>query len=453
MNVQAAVERGRRDWAFVLGVQVYVWGSPLLACWRDRLRKLRAADALDSDPAVVARGLNRFRHVRTLSSPTSSEFVNAATDFLYSTAVVDLSDGPLLLRTPAVSDRWHGVQILDAYMETLANLGTRENGAAPGVAILARKGAEPAAESRGDARLVLADSDHLYLVGRIEAEPGRLASAQAIQDALSLTPLSAAAPARSRLGRAPAATAGLLSEAESADDDPLTFFRQIGAILPWLPPRPDERMMFGLLRDLGFDPETGFSAERAGPAVCAGLRDAVGHARELLERKLFEVGRTVNGWSLVKDIGRYGHDYIVRALVAKHGIWANVPEESLYFMAWTDGRGEILHGDKRYRIAFPAAAPPPVSAFWSISYYDQDGKIVDSPAGRYSLHSRYGGLRADGDGMIRLAIERECPPDVPESNWLPSHDGVFNLNFRCYQPDRALLDMSYPMPAIDCLDR
>lgn len=431
-DLAAELRQGQEDWAFSIGVQAYIWGYPIVECWKDRLKKLGGEAA----------AVNRFRHVRALATPQASEFVNAATDFLYSTAVIDLAAGPLLLRAPDFGARWYVLQLLDPYMETIENLGTRSSGGQLPRVLLARAGTVDPPQG---ARLIECSSDHLYIVARIAADPAEsLVPVHALQDALQLQPLQAP---RAAAGRA-------YAPLEVAGDGTaeLAFFRELAAVIRHVPPRPEEGMLTALLAEVGIAAARDFDEQRLPEGVRRGLARAMPFAEGILQRKLFEVGRLVNGWGLVTDIGRYGGQYIIRALVARHGIWANVPEESLYFMARSDHQGQRLHGRHRYEIRFPRQGTPPVDAFWSISYYDEHGRLVANPLERYTLHSRYSALSPNPDGSLSIFIGGEAGSAQRPSNWLPSHDGFFTLNLRCYNPRAPLLDLSYEVPPIVRLD-
>jgi hypothetical protein len=434
------IGKGQYDWALQVGTLAYIWGIPIVTCWSDRLKKLCPIGLAQPDFSLI----NRFRHVRTLSTPGASEFVNAATDFLYSTAVIDLRNGPLRLTGGDFSGRWYGLQVLDAYMETMANIGTRTCGdVVPSVVLTF---GDQQCDLTPDEWSIHSDTPFVYVVGRIAADAGRdLIDARRLQDALVLEPTDSD-------NRGPHDLADVLASLPLQNPDcpeALGFYSALAKVLAFVPPRGHEGMLLGLLRDIGIDPVRGFDHAALTEEVSAGLADAVPHARGILGRKLYTTGQMVDGWMWVTDIGNYGSDYIVRALVSQHGIWANVPEESLYVMARLDADGALLHGAHRYEIRFPPGQAPPVDAFWSISYYDEHGHLVAHPSGRTTVNSLYSSLSLDEDGAVTIEIGPH-PPSEPQraSNWLPSHDGAFNLNLRCYNPRPAMLSMQYRVPAV-----
>ena len=157
MNILQEIEQGQHDWAFTLGVQAVVWGFPLVQCWKDRMSKLERSDGV----------LNRFRHVRELATPGATEYVNAGTDFLYSNAVLDLRRGPVVVSGPDFGARWYGLQVLDAHMETLCNLGTRTMGSTIRPTVLVGSNGAAVLDARDDVDVVRCSSDFLYIVGRI----------------------------------------------------------------------------------------------------------------------------------------------------------------------------------------------------------------------------------------------------------------------------------------------
>lgn len=429
MNVLQEIERGQEDWAFCLGVQAYIWGYPIVECWKDRLKKMGA----QNDQV-----LNAFRHVRALSSPESHEFVNAATDFLYSTAVLDLRDGPLVLRAPDFKGRWYVLQILDPYMETIANFGTRTCGDRL-VPIVIGNGRIPNVPT--GMRKLIGGSDFLYIVARIAVDPDEdMRAVHALQDGLTLD------GTRDRPNRARDA---LYHSFAAERGNELGFFYELGNVLRAVPPKPEERVLRGLLSEIGVDTARGFDGATLSNGVRKGLARAVPFAESILYGKLFETGININGWGVVKNIGNYDMNYVVRALVAKHGIWANVPEESMYFICRTDHEGQLLDGSNRYEITFAGGRVPPVDAFWSISSYDAAGRLTANPWHKTSLNSRYSRLDYGSDGSLTIRLGAFAVDDgICAHNWLPAQAGPLSLTLRCYNPGPELLSLDYQVPAV-----
>ena len=88
-----------------------------------------------------------------------------------------------------------------------------------------------------------------------------------------------------------------------------------------------------------------------------------------------------------------------------------------------------------------------MDAFWSITMYDlPDFYLVANPIGRYSIGDRTPGLRRDSDGSLTIVIQHDPPADT--SSWLPAPDAPFRPLMRLYQPQPAILDGTYKIPAI-----
>lgn len=452
MHVHELVARGQEDWAFSVGIQAYIWGLPIIKCWNDRLEKMRVPVTKHSANTDLF-SVNDFRHDRSLASGDTTEFVNAATDFLYSLAVIDLTNGPLHLTSPDFQGRWYGLQLLDPYMNTVANFGTRQFGDQLPSIIMKTDGQE--ITSSGKHHIVHGESPYLYIVGRIGADINEdLSAVHSLQDGLTLERFTGDSPLT-----VPAKDSWLpLNPTDSACPPELSFFESLGQVLKLVPPKDSEMALESLFKDIGLSVKNGFEYSTLSEPIKIGLAKSVTFAQAILDSKIYEVGEFINGWSLVRDIGEYQGDYLVRALVSLHGIWANVPEESLYFMARTDSEGNLLNGNNSYEIRFPKEALPPVDAFWSICYYDDDGRLVQNSENKHGINSLYSHLLSNEDGSTSVLIGPELSQSdlghvqpnqsTMRENWLPSHNGNFNLNLRCYSPKEKLLSGEYQLPAI-----
>ena len=107
----------------------------------------------------------------------------------------------------------------------------------------------------------------------------------------------------------------------------------------------------------------------------------------------------------------------------------------------------ILPG-KTYTVHFAADALPPAEAFWSLTVYDADGKLVPNALGRYSVsNSRPEELVYRPDGSIDVIISRTDPND-PGANWLAAPFGGLSAYLRMYVPEEPALERSWTPPPI-----
>ena len=148
------------------------------------------------------------------------------------------------------------------------------------------------------------------------------------------------------------------------------------------------------------------------------------------------------------NIGAYGTDYGLRAVVAMAGLGANLPADAVYPNARSDAAGEPLTGGQRYVLHFPADGLPPVRAFWSVTAYDGDGYLIANPAGRYALGDR-DPLTFNPDGSLDIYFQAEPPEPAMRNNWLPvPAQGAFRITARLYWPEDAILRGDWQMPGI-----
>jgi hypothetical protein len=134
-------------------------------------------------------------------------------------------------------------------------------------------------------------------------------------------------------------------------------------------------------------------------------------------------------------------------VAARAGLWGNHGYEADYGFVWTDGDGQPLDGANRYELRLEQ--PPPVDAFWSLTMYDvPDFYLVANPIDRYSIGDRTPGLGTAEDGSVTIFMQADSPGPGKESNWLPTPRGKFRPILRMYQPQKAILDGTYVLPAV-----
>jgi hypothetical protein len=101
-------------------------------------------------------------------------------------------------------------------------------------------------------------------------------------------------------------------------------------------------------------------------------------------------------------------------------------------------------------VHFDSGALPPVRGFWSLTLYDDKQFFVDNPLDRYAVGDR-DRLHLNPDGSLDLLVSHEEPESEPESNWLPSPTGSFNVMLRAYWPQREALDGEWVPPPLERL--
>ena len=108
----------QRQQSLAIATSAYIYGYPLVLMEFTKLSVL-----LESQTTV-----NTFIHSRELSDAESTTVVRPNNDTLYSTAYLDLLDGPIQLHVPDTSGRYYQMQMLDAWSNTFASPGARTTG-------------------------------------------------------------------------------------------------------------------------------------------------------------------------------------------------------------------------------------------------------------------------------------------------------------------------------------
>jgi hypothetical protein len=92
-----------------------------------------------------------------------------------------------------------------------------------------------------------------------------------------------------------------------------------------------------------------------------------------------------------------------------------------------------------------------VNAFWSVTMFNSKRGLVENPIHRYAIGSRTEGIKYNPDGSLDLFIQAHAPAGH-ELNWLPAPDGPFVLTMRLYLLEPALLNGTYKIPPVSCVD-
>ena len=164
------------------------------------------------------------------------------------------------------------------------------------------------------------------------------------------------------------------------------------------PPRPADAPMLKKLTRIGLNPPEDFDAGQVDPATAKGLSRAARKVWGMLEWAPYQM-KTVNGWLLPVNLGRYGTDYNTRAFVAFVGLGALWAEDAVYPSAFVDGDGKPLDGASAYRLHFEKDGLfPSDSGVWSISAY-RENFYVHNPIERYGITSGMP-LRYNPDGSL-----------------------------------------------------
>jgi hypothetical protein len=402
-------------------------------------------------PSENAAPANQFCHKRTFPDPSLTAVVSPNADTLYSFSFLDLVREPLVLSVPEMNGRYYLMQMLDAWTNVFASPGTRTTGSDQGDFAItgpAWKGEAPKGVNE-----IRSPTNMVWLIGRTQTNGKRdYAEVNEIQDQYKLTPLS-------HFGKP-------YSPPEELDVDPHIdmktppveqvfkldashFFSRLNHLMKTNPPAPADADALERFAAIGVGPGQPFSLRTLDPSTASQVANSVAAAQaRIIAEARKPHGELRNGWEFMGDVGRYGANYLWRAVVAFLGLGANLPEDATYPRATKDSDGQPLNGSRRYEVRFQKGQLPPVNAFWSITMYNDKQFFVPNPINRYAIGDR-DKIEFNDDGSLSIYIQNESPGREKESNWLPAPKDGFNLFMRLYWPRKEITNGNWKPPRIE----
>jgi hypothetical protein len=433
--------------AIELGTDAYVFGYPLIVM--DVTREISTAV---SKPEGTKAPLNQFAHVPAFPDDTFTDVASPNADTLYSLAWLDLGKEPLILSVPDTGERYYLIQMLDAWTNVFAAPGSRTTGNRAGnFAIVGPHWIGRLPEGVTE---IKSPTDIVWIVGRTQTN-GRndYAAVHAIQSQYMLTPLSAWGKSYT-----PPANVPVDPDVDSktppveriARMNATQFFGRLNTLMRAAPPAKADAPALARFEAIGIGPGKTFDTSGMDAAAGRGLEQSLRAGQERIKAEATkQLGTIVNGWSVMSEkLGKYGTDYLFRAVVAMVGVGANLPADAVYPHAMADSAGQPLSGANRYVTRFLKGELPPVNAFWSLTMYNDKQAFVKNPIDRYAIGDR-DKLRADADGSVTIHIQKDSPGAEKESNWLPAPPGPFNVFMRLYWPKQEILDGTWKMPPVE----
>lgn len=426
---RAAPTTGWSD-ARVTGVQAYLYLYPLVTMdiTRRQLTNVRQAETFSAP-------MNVFANVPTYPSADDKAVVRPNFDTLYSSAWLDLTNGPVVVSAPDTHGRYYMLPMLDMWTDVFASPGWRTTGTkAQNWAVVPPgwRGSLPAGVGRIDA-----PTPYVWVIGRTKTDgPADYAAVHKIQAGYRITPLSdwggTMAPVVGRVD--PDVDMKTPPKAQVESMDAARFFACAAEVLKRQKPHLTDEPIIAQMRRVGFEHGRSFDLGKQDKAVRAALETAPRDALRLMEWALPKMGLVVNHWAInLSTVGVYGNDYLKRALIAQNGLGANLPADAIYPLNLGDQDGRPLDGAHRYVLHFNKGETPPAQAFWSVTLYGSDGFQVGNRLDRFALSS-WMPLAANADGSLDLYFQADDPGAGKRANWLPAPRGPFNLTMRIYAP-------------------
>lgn len=391
--------------------------------------------------------VNQWMHAKTLATAKFTQVVTPNVDTLYSQIFFDLRKDALVLHKPA-SDRYLMYQIMDAWSDTVAVLGTGGDTDDERDYLLTGPGFDGAVpEGMVQVRIPTAIG---WLLGRTiccgQEDLENIYALQAKMDAKTLSVWRSG-------GTMPEGTYD-----EKWDGVPIRmtlgmrpkeYFDRFNGLLADNPPYPEDAALLKSLAAIGvgagrtFDPAVlGADGAEKWKAMLGGLtKKLIGCTEQFMVKN--------GAFKFYGDpISRFGAEYNYRCLVAIAGFGANPVDVAVYMKAGFDDAGEPLDGKNNYVLHFAPDALPPVGekGFWSVTAYGDDDFLIDNPIDRYSVSDRMD-FQRNADGSLDLYLQKDEPAGGA-ANWLPVSGEGFHLFLRVYRPEPSVLSGAWHAPAL-----
>ena len=436
-----------------VGLSAFIWGYPLI----ETIRTCRMITGGSNGPKVAGQfQMETLRHKQVVHTSNDRTVVASATDILYGTAWINLANGPRVVTVPSSAKhlgRYFVMAMYDAWTNNFANPRTSTTPSNGESFVLVGPGTPQSMALPADLRVVQAPTDLVWLLPRVVVDdPKNLEPVLALQADMQVE-----CPADTHAGRLPDAVAAWVGNLKNSIDDLIArpdaaaeiaehFFTNLCHALVNTPAPSDQQGLVAWFKMARLVPDPHFSWSALPQPFRDGLQRGLVDAVALIQAATAAGANAPNKqpWDIKYNLGRYGNDFLLRAIVAWRGLAANAGEVSLYGTCYADAGGELLDGRHHYTLRFAPDGRPPAEEFWSITLYNQDRFFYPNRLERFSLGNLDKNLQHDPDGGITMLFCHEDQGDNP--NWVPAPAGPFYLQLRLYEPRQETNDWQGPLP-------
>lgn len=454
---QSADSKLTEEQAHAIGVDAYVYLYPLVTM--DITRK----QFTNTDKGFGRGPMNTFHNIPEYPPASDKSVVRTNYDTLYSVAYLDMLKEPVVVSVPDTGGRYYLLPMLDMWTDVFASPGWRTTGTQAGNFLVTPPGWRTDLRERfdefklpGGTQRIDAPTPYVWIIGRTKTDgPADYEAVRKIQAGFKVTPLSEwGKPSKAPELKVDPSVDMKTPPREQVDSMPVgRFFAYAAEIMGTQPPHITDQPILAQMKKLGIEPGKPFDIAKVDPVIARALDTVADDGQKLMDWKVPTLARVANGWSMNTDtMGVYGNYYLKRAIVARVGLGANLPEDAIYPLNLADESGKPLDGSNKYTIHFDKGATPPANAFWSLTLYDPEGFAYPNSLGRQAVSS-WMPFVYNADGSLDLYFQNENPGKGKEANWLPSPKGGFNLTMRLYSPkSEALTGKWNPPPIVKSAD-
>ena len=431
---------------FWLATDAYVYGYPLVTMEMTRRVMTNVAK-----PEGTRAPMGQLIKMREYPNASFTDVTAPNADTLYTSAFFDVGKEPWVLSIPDLKGRYALFPMLDGWTNVFEVPGKRTTGTgAQTYAITAPgwTGTLPAGVKQ-----YKSPTNLVWLIARIycTGTPEDYAAVHALQDQMQLVPLSS-------YGKAYTPAAGKVDpsiDMKAAVRDQVNrmsaveYFSLLADLMKANPPAAADAPALAKFAKIGLVPGQPFDSSKLRADFLQRI-PSVAFDRIMIQFKIGDHVKHLNGWNYDTQTGMYGTDYLNRALVTAIGLGANRVQDAIYPTSLKDPSGNDYDGANKYVVHFPKGQLPPAEGFWSITMYNAQYFFVDNPLNRYSISPRQS-LKTNADGSTDLYVQHESPGKDLESNWLPAPPGKFLLMMRMYWPSEkapSIIDGTWSPPAV-----
>jgi hypothetical protein len=404
---------------------------------------------INLDPKVSQFGgpANAFTHIRAFPAAEMRAVVRPNFDTLYSSAWLDLTNGPVVVSTADTAGRYFLLPMLDMWTDVFAVPGKRTNGT--GAANFALVPPTWSGNLPQDVERIDAPTPYVWIIGRTQANGVKDYDAvHRVQDGYKITLLA-------DWGKTPRMIEQKIDPAVDTKTEPLRqvngmpaleYFKYAAELMKQNLPHVSDWSIIARIKRIGLEPGKSFDSTKVSGDV---LAHGAAAGLKLMHDKSPTIARVTNGWQMNTDtMGVYGNYYLKRSIVALAGLGANQPDDAIYPLNISDADGNPVIAENKYVLHFSKDELPPVDAFWSLTMYDAEGFQVANPINRFAIGDR-DPLSFNGDGSLDLFIQNEHPGTDKEANWLPApKSGHLGVTLRLYAPRPQVANGIWNPPAI-----
>lgn len=397
----------------------------------------------------------RYNQVVYFAKPPEArhELLTANNQTPYVVTIIDTRNGPVVMDVPAATKKvaLFGSAI-DSWEVPLADVGPSGDDAGKGGKYLFLPPGYQGVPPTG--YIAVQSPTYFVHVGLrpIISKLGTLEDAVAYSQTLKVYPLTEASDPKTIYVEAYAKPWKTLPVYD------LTFFRDLASVGNDEPAQPKDAETFRELASIGMEKGKPFNPTGdTAKAFDQAAKDAYAKMQTYLltSGKGYALIWPDRQWGIPQLTEKQDFTFVVdgkllvdeRANAFFWGTWLpkKLGAATAYLVGFRDGAGQLLSGQKTYRLRVPADVP--ARDFWSVIVYSlQTKSMIPNDLNRVGLSSYdKSKMQMNGDGSVDIYVGAKAPSGK-ESNWIPSAGDDFFLLFRLYGPEKPFVDKTWELP-------